>query len=75
MIVNQTLGSITTNKINAVNSLDLRKIVFLLGNIHLLRFLDNLTIIDRLGLSVPVLRVFFNRNWSSWRRIQVLTVW
>jgi|LakMenEpi03Oct11_1017367.scaffolds.fasta_scaffold04025_1 hypothetical protein len=62
MIVNQTLGSITTNKINAVNSLDLRKIVFLLGNIHLLRFLDNLTIIDRLGLSVPVLRVFFNRN-------------
>ena len=62
MIVNQTLGSITTNKINAVNSLDLRKIVFLLGNIHLLRFLDNLAIIDRLGLAVPVLRVFFNRN-------------
>lgn len=62
MIVNQTLGSITTNKINAVNSLDLRKIVFLLGNIRLLRFLDNLTIIDRLGLSVSVLRVFFNRN-------------
>jgi hypothetical protein len=62
MIVNQTLGSITTNKINAVNSLDLRKIVFLLGNIHLLRFLGNLTIKDRLGLSVSVLRVFLNRN-------------
>ena len=63
MVVYQTLGSITaTNKVNAVYSLDLGKIIFLLRDICLLWFLGNLTIIDRLGLSIPVLGVFLNRD-------------
>ena len=63
MVVYQTLGSITsTNKVNAVYSLDLGKIILLLRDIYLLWFLGYLTIIDRLGLSVPVLGVFLNRD-------------
>lgn len=66
MVVNQTLGSITTtNKINAINSLYLRKIVFFLGHICLLGLLGNLTIVYRLGLSVPVLIILLDWDRPS----------